>query len=80
MLERILPVWLQMEQTLEALLSGDKSMLLWGVLEGHGTRTYEQAVEVMDAILDMEPTEPMAHVEDVHEHYAYPDGYDHFSA
>jgi alpha-galactosidase len=72
LLERIYPVWLSMEQTLEALLSGDKAMLLYGILEHHSTRSYDQATEVLEALLDMEPSEPMAYIEDVHDHYAWP--------
>jgi alpha-galactosidase len=75
MLERIYPVWISMEQTLEALLSGDKSMLLFGILETHQTQTYDQAVDMLDALLAMEPNEPMAYIEDVNEHYSWPDNW-----
>ena len=73
MLECIYPNWLQMEQTLEALLSGDRSMLLYGVLQSHQTRSYDQAVAVCDALFDIEPDEPMAYIEDIHDHYAWPE-------
>jgi len=72
MLECIYPDWLGMERTLEALLSGDKSMLLFGVLQSHQTRSYDQAMEVMDALLNIEPNEPMAYIEDVNDHYKWP--------
>jgi alpha-galactosidase len=72
MLECIYPDWLEMELTLEALLKGDKSMLLYGVLQSHQTRSYDQAVKVMDALIDIEPNEPMAYIEDIHEHYHWP--------
>jgi alpha-galactosidase len=75
MLERIYPVWLRMEQTLEALKSGDKSMLLYGILDNHQTRTYDQAVEMLEALLSMEPNEPMAYLEDVNDHYKWPDNW-----
>ncbi len=75
MLERIYPSWLNMEQTLEALLRGDKSMMLYGVLESHQTRTYEQAMEVLNALFDIEPNEPMAYVEDIHDHYDWPENW-----
>ena len=75
MLERIYPVWLSMERTLEALRSGDKSMLLYGILENHPTRTYDQAVDMLDALLNIEPNEPMAYIEDVNEHYHWPKGW-----
>ncbi len=73
MLECIYPDWLQMERTLEALLSGDMSMMLFGILESHQTRSYDQAVEMLDALLHIEPSEPMAHVEDINDHYRWPD-------
>jgi len=72
MLECIYPDWLNMERTLEALKSGDKSMLLYGVLNSHQTRSYDQAVEMLKALLDIEPNEPMAYVEDVNDHYKWP--------
>jgi len=43
--------WLDMERTLEAYRSGDRAMLLWNVLQSHQTRTYEQAVDILQAIL-----------------------------
>ena len=52
MLEQILPFWLDMERGLEAYRSGDRSMLLWSILQSHQTRTYEQGVEVLQALLD----------------------------
>lgn len=75
MLECILPDWLEMEHTLEALLSGDKSMMLYGVLQSHQTRTYEQAAQVMQALIDIEPNEPMAYIEDIHDHYHWPENW-----
>jgi alpha-galactosidase len=72
MLECIYPDWLSMERTLEALKSGDKSMLLHGILDSHQTRSYDQAVELLEALLAMEPNEPMAYVEDINEHYKWP--------
>ncbi len=76
MLECIYPKWLSMEQNLEALLSGDKSMMLYGVLESHQTRTYDQAVKVLKALFDIEPNEPMAYVEDIHDHYDWPENWE----
>jgi alpha-galactosidase len=73
MLEQIYPDWLRMEQTLEALKSGDKSMLLWGILTSHQTRSYDQALQMLDALLAMEPNEPMHYVEDINDHYKWPD-------
>ncbi|MBT4501248.1 MAG: alpha-glucosidase/alpha-galactosidase [Gemmatimonadetes bacterium] len=72
LLECLYPDWLRMERTLEALLSGDLSMMLLGVLDSHQTRSYEQAMEVMDALLHIEPNEPMAYIEDINNHYRWP--------
>jgi len=72
MLECILPDWLHMERTLEALLTGDKSMMLFGILDSHQTRSYDQALEALETLFDLEPNEPMAYIQDVHEHYAWP--------
>jgi alpha-galactosidase len=52
MLQQVLPFWLDMERTLEAYKSGDRSMLLWNVLQSHQTRSYNQAVKVLEAVLD----------------------------
>jgi len=76
MLECIYPSWLEMERTLEALLSGDKSMLLFGVLQSHQTHSYDQAVDVFNALFDIEPNEPMAYIEDIHDHYDWPDNWE----
>ena len=75
LLECIYPDWLRMERALEALVSGDLSMMLSGVLDSHQTRSYEQAVEVLEALLHIEPNEPMAHVEVITEHYRWPQGW-----
>jgi alpha-galactosidase len=58
MLEQILPRVLQMEQQLEAFRSGDPSMLLWGALMHHQTRTYEQAVQVLEDVLKLDRSGP----------------------
>jgi alpha-galactosidase len=60
MLEHVLPEWLDMERQLEAFRTGDRSMLLWSVLEGHQTRSYDQAVRVLDDLLAMEGHEELA--------------------
>lgn len=59
MLEHILPEWLDMERELEAFKTGDRSMLLWNVLDSHQTRTYDQAAAVLEELLDMEGNEDM---------------------
>jgi len=75
MLERIYPVWLSMERTLEALKSGDTSMLLYGILESHQTQSYEQALDMLQALIDIEPNEPMAYIDDIHDVYNWPDNW-----
>ncbi|MBS11889.1 MAG: alpha-glucosidase/alpha-galactosidase [Gemmatimonadetes bacterium] len=76
MLECIYPDWLGMERGLEALKTGDKSMMLFGILESHQTRSYDQAMRVMDALFEIEPNEPMKYVEDIRDHYQWPDNWD----
>ena len=76
MLEKILPAWLRMEHNLEALKSGDMSMQLFGILDSHGVGSYDQAVEIMEALLTLPTTEPMAHIESFEDHYSWPDTWD----
>ena len=76
MLERIYPNWLGMERGLEAIESGDKSMILYSILESQQTQTYDQAMRVMDALFNIEPNEPMKYVEDINDHYRWPDNWD----
>jgi alpha-galactosidase len=59
MLEQVLPFWLDMERTLEAYRSGDRSMLLWNVLQSHQTRGFNQAVDVLQGILESPGEEEM---------------------
>ena len=59
MLEHILPEWLAMERQLEAFRTGDRSMLLWSVLDGHQTRSYDQAVAVLEDMLAADGSEEM---------------------
>jgi hypothetical protein len=64
-----------MELTLEAFLSGDKSMMLYGILDSHQTRSYDQAVGLLEALFALEPNEPMRYLEDINEHYRWPKGW-----
>ena len=75
MLECIYPDWLRMERTLEALESGDKSMMLFSVLESHQTKTYDQAMRMTEALFAIKGNEPMKHVEDINDHYKWPDNW-----
>jgi alpha-galactosidase len=69
MLEQILPNWLQMERQLEAFKSSDRSMLLWQALQSHQTRSYDQAVAVLEDLLAMEGNAEM------NEAFRYPEGW-----
>jgi alpha-galactosidase/6-phospho-beta-glucosidase family protein len=66
-LECILPEWLDMERDLLAFTTGDRSMLLWNALESHQTRSYDQAVAVLEDLLSMDGHEELA------EHHRFPE-------
>jgi alpha-galactosidase len=66
MLEQILPRVLDMERELEAFKTGDRSMLLYNVLMSPQTRSYEQAVAVLNDLLALDGLTDLA------EHYAGP--------
>ena len=59
MLECVLPAVLRMERGLLAFKTGDKSLLLYNALESHQTRSYDQAVAVLDDLLGMEANAEM---------------------
>ena len=67
MYEQILPEWLDMERELLAFKTGDRTMLLWNVLESQQTRSYDQAVGVLEELL------AMAGHEEMNAHYHYPE-------
>jgi alpha-galactosidase len=52
MLEHVLPEVMQMERQLLAYQTGDRSMLLWDILDSHQTRSYEQAVAMLNDLLE----------------------------
>jgi alpha-galactosidase len=54
MLTQILPNVLGMERGLEAFKTGDRALLLWGVLESHQTRSYDQGVAVFKDLMAMD--------------------------
>lgn len=66
MLECLLPHWLDMERNLLAFKTGDRSVLLWNALDSHQTRSYDQALAVMEELLSMEGHEEM------NEHFRFP--------
>jgi alpha-galactosidase len=59
MIEALLPHWLDMERNLLAFKTGDRSILLWNALDSHQTRSYDQAMAVMEDLLSMEGHEEM---------------------
>jgi alpha-galactosidase len=69
MLEHILPEWLDMERQLEAFKTGDRSMLLWSVLDSHQTRSYDQAVAVLKDLMAMDGHE------EFDAHHKFPDNW-----
>jgi alpha-galactosidase len=66
MLECILPEWMQMERELLALKTGDRSILLWQVLDNHQTCSYEQGLAVLEELLGLEFNHEM------NEYYKWP--------
>jgi alpha-galactosidase len=54
MLMQILPNVLRMERELLALKTGDRSLLLWNVLDNHQTSSYDQALAVLEELLGQE--------------------------
>lgn len=52
MLNHIYPEWLEMERDLYAFKSGDKGMLLWQLLNEHQTASYDNAVVLLDELLN----------------------------
>jgi len=66
MLNCILPHWLDMERNLLSFKTGDRSLLLWNALDSHQTRSYDQAVAVVEDLLAMDGNREMA------EHFKFP--------
>jgi alpha-galactosidase len=75
MLEQILPEWLDTERELLAFKTGDRSMLLHSVLEHHQTKSYDQAVAILDELMTMpevQEVEDWEKMKRVADHYKYP--------
>jgi len=53
MLESIYPEWLQMERDLLAFQTGDRSQLVWNALNSAQTQSYDQAVAMLDEVMNM---------------------------
>jgi alpha-galactosidase len=54
MFEQILPDWLETERELLAFKTGDRSMLLYGILNHHQTKSYDAAVALLDELMNMD--------------------------
>jgi alpha-galactosidase len=54
MIEQILPDWLETERELLAFKTGDRSMLLYGILNNHQTKSYDATVAVLEELLNMD--------------------------
>lgn len=51
MFNHIYPDWLEMERDIYGFKTGDKAMLLWQLLNEHGTKNYDLAVSLLDELL-----------------------------
>jgi alpha-galactosidase len=71
MLTQILPHVLSMERTLLSIKTGDRSLLLWGLLDANGTQSYRQAESVLEGILSQDYNREM------NEHYRWPEKWEH---
>jgi alpha-galactosidase len=77
MVEQILPDWLETERELLAFKTGDRSILLHGVLQHHQTRSYDQAVAVLDELMDLDEVrqvEDWEGMQRIGDHSKYPAG------
>jgi alpha-galactosidase len=75
MLECILPEWLEMERDLLAFKTGDRSMLLYNVLEYHETKDYDTGVALLEDLMSMpevRAVEEWEKMKPVSEAYTYP--------
>ncbi len=77
MLEQILPDWLETERELLAFKTGDRSILLYGVLQQHQTRNYDQAVAILDELMaldEVREVEDWEKMKRINERFSYPAG------
>jgi alpha-galactosidase len=75
MLEQILPDWLDTERELLAFKTGDRSMLLQGVLNHHQTKSYDQAVAILDELMNLDEVkeaEDWGKMTRISDYYKYP--------
>ena len=77
MLGHILPDWLDTERELLAFKTGDRSLLLWNVLDHHQTKSYDQAVAILDELMELDEVkeiEDWEKMKRISDHYKYRDG------
>ena len=75
MYAHILPDWLETERELLAFKTGDRSMLLWNVLDQHQTKSYDQAVAILDELMELDEVkqvEDWEKMKRIADHYKYP--------
>ena len=69
MLYQIMPDWLRVERAIHAYKTGDRTMLLWNVLDNHQTQSYDQATAAMNDILASKDNKSMD------EYFEWPSGW-----
>jgi len=77
MLEQILPDWLDTERELLAFKTRDRSILLYNVLDHHQTKSYDQAVAILDELMelaDVQQVEDWEKMMRIADYYKYPAG------
>ncbi len=75
MIEQILPDWLETERALLAFKTGDRSVLLYDVLHHHQTKSYDQAVAILDELMELDEVQEVEDWEKmrrIRDHYQYP--------
>jgi len=77
MFNHILPDWLDTERELLAFKTGDRSLLLWNVLDMHQTQSYDQAVALLDELVELDEVkevEDWEKMERISRRFQYPKG------
>lgn len=78
LLNHVMPEWMEMERDLYAFKSGDKRMLLWQLLNEHPTKSYDQAVVLLDELINhadvraVEEFEKFTSAEMIANYFKYP--------
>lgn len=75
MFGHVLPEWLDMERDLLTFKTGDRSLMLYDLLQNHQTRSYQQALEVLDKSISMDfhKDYPEYYGMELEEFFRYPD-------